>query len=483
MSASQNKKSGGQAGNQTRNRVLGGIAAVLVVVLIVGSFVINSNYFYTKTAAVSIGDTDYTVAEFNYFYKTAYDQFYNSLGDYASYVIDKNKPLDEQYYVEGQSYKDYFTQAALTQMSEVTVAYNQAVANGLALSEDDQTSISDQLATIDTYASIYGISADQYLAQLYGKGMNRATLEKVLNMVYMAAEFYNTKVDSFSYTEDEIKAAYAEHKDDYDILSYRVFYVANDDDAEAAHAAADAIATAKDGTEFAELVRENVAEDKADNYADDDATLYTTAGSSLSSYDYGEWLLDSTRRANDTTVIESSSGEGYYVVMFVDRDDNDYNTVSMRHILVRVTVDKDNGVTDEARAEALAKIEEIRDAFEATDKSEESFAALANEKSEDSGSNTNGGLYEHIAHNQMVQPVNDYIFDEARKSGDTEIVYYEGDNYTGYHLIYFVGEGEPYCDYIADSNLRSADYSAWLEAEESKYPVKQNASMFFAARS
>lgn len=482
MSASQNKKTGEQKGSKTRNRILGAIAAVLVIVLIIGSFVVNSNYFYTKSAALSVGDTDYTTAEFNYFYYTAYNQFYSGLGDYASLIIDKTKPLDEQYYVEGQSYKDYFTQSAITQMTEVTVAYDQAVAQGLTLSDEDKASIENQLSTMDIYASIYGngTGTDGYLAQIYGKGMNRQIMEAIMTKVALASAFYDTKIDSFEYTEDEIKAAYAEHKDDYDIFSYRVFYVANNDDAEAAYAVADAIAAAKDGAEFARLVRENASEESASSYAEDDATLYTTPGSSLSSYDYGQWLKDSARSENDTTVIESSSGEGYYVVMFVQRDDNNYNTVSMRHILVKVNADENGEITEEAKAEAKAKIEEIQTAFEATDKSEESFAALANEKSEDTGSNTNGGLYETIAHNQMVQPVNDFIFDAARKSGDTGIVYYEGDNYTGYHLIYFVGEDMPYCDYIADTNLRAADYQAWLENAQTSYPVEQHFSMRFA---
>ena len=41
-----------------------------------------------------------------------------------------------------------------------------------------------------------------------------------------------------------------------------------------------------------------------------------------------------------------------------------------------------------------------------------------------------------------------------------ELVYNEN---TGYHLIYFVGTGMPYTDYIAQNLLRSEDFSAWQE--------------------
>lgn len=61
----------------------------------------------------------------------------------------------------------------------------------------------------------------------------------------------------------------------------------------------------------------------------------------------------------------------------------------------------------------------------------------------------------------MVQEFNDFCFDPARKPGDVDIVFNESDSYCGYHLVYFVGQGERYCDYLADQALRSADFEKW----------------------
>lgn len=468
-----------EVAKKRRNKVLGIMGGVLVVLLIIGSFVVNSNYFHNKATAVTIGDEEYTASELNYFYYTVYNQFYSDLGDYAPLVIDQSKSLAEQYYAEGESYKDYFTQSAISNLTDITAVYKKALAEGLTLSEERQKSVDDGIATVEAYASIYGKTTDQYLSEMYGKGFNIATLEKLLTRINMASEYYNSKIDSFEYTEEEIKAAYAEKKDDYDVFSFRVYYLANGEDAEAAYATADEIATAKDSDEFAKLVYENATEDDKESFLESEATLYYNTGTSLSSYDYGDWLKESGRSEYDTTVIESSSGEGYYVLMFLDRDENDYNTVSMRHILINVEEDEEDGITEENKATAKAAIEEIRKEFEAGDKSAESFAALANEKSEDTGSNTNGGLYETIGHNQLVEPISDYIFDDARKSGDTEVIYYEGDNYVGYHLVYFVGEGENFSDYIATNNLRVSDYNTWLESEKANYPAETHYSLRF----
>lgn len=116
----------------------------------------------------------------------------------------------------------------------------------------------------------------------------------------------------------------------------------------------------------------------------------------------------------------------------------DTKLVNVRHILVYPEgADGTNLATQEFSEEAWAasekKAQEILDQFLAGDKTEESFAALANEYSEDPGSNTNGGLYENVSEGEMVAAFNDWCFDAARQVGDTGIV---KTNY-GYHVMYF----------------------------------------------
>lgn len=118
----------------------------------------------------------------------------------------------------------------------------------------------------------------------------------------------------------------------------------------------------------------------------------------------------------------------------------DTKLVNVRHILVYPEgADGTNLATqefsDEAWAASEKKAQEILDQFLAGDKTEESFAALANEYSEDPGSNTNGGLYENVSEGEMVVAFNDWCFDAARQVGDTGIV---KTNY-GYHVMYFSG--------------------------------------------
>ena len=190
----------------------------------------------------------------------------------------------------------------------------------------------------------------------------------------------------------------------------------------------------------------------------------TTKGSSLGAYK--DWMTGS-RQLGDAAVIEND-GSGYYVVLFLSRDDNHYPLAQVRHILVKAEADESGAYTEEAKAAAREKAEEIYAQWQAGDRTEDSFAALANEMSEDAGSNTRGGLYDAVAKNQMVKEFDAFCF-EGHKPGDTAIVYGETSSYAGYHIMYYVGEGQLYSDYIAESAMRSEALQAWLTELSSGY--------------
>ena len=132
----------------------------------------------------------------------------------------------------------------------------------------------------------------------------------------------------------------------------------------------------------------------------------------------------------------------------------DTKLVNVRHILVYPEgADGTNLATQEFSEEAWAasekKAQEILDQFLAGDKTEESFAALANEYSEDPGSNTNGGLYEDVSEGEMVAAFNDWCFDAARQVGDTGIV----KTNSGYHVMYFSGSRTTWQQYARNDYM------------------------------
>ena len=59
----------------------------------------------------------------------------------------------------------------------------------------------------------------------------------------------------------------------------------------------------------------------------------------------------------------------------------------------------------------------------------------------------------------MVQEFNDWCFDAARKPGDTAVV----KTTYGYHIMYFVGEGETYRKTQILNDLKEEAYNEWSE--------------------
>lgn len=149
----------------------------------------------------------------------------------------------------------------------------------------------------------------------------------------------------------------------------------------------------------------------------------------------------------------------------------DSKFVDVRHILVQVeggTADETGAVTysEDEWAACEAEAQAILDAWLAGDKTEDSFAALANEKSEDPGSNTNGGLYENVYMGQMLEPFETWCFDENRQYGDYGLV----QTSYGYHVMFFVGS-EPMWIQYAESGWTNDKISLFLDEIVKAYPM------------
>ena len=104
--------------------------------------------------------------------------------------------------------------------------------------------------------------------------------------------------------------------------------------------------------------------------------------------------------------------------------------------------------TDEQWEACRAEGQAMLDAWVAEGATEDGFAILAGQKSVDTGSATNGGLYENVYKGQMVPAFNDWIFDAERQGGDYGLVKTE----FGYHLMYYVSGEEAWYLYGLDSS-------------------------------
>ena len=527
----------------------GCILAVIICVCI-AAWKFYDNYQEKHGPYITVGDHEIQKAEFDYYYYSSLNSFASTYGSYLSYFgLDTSKPLDQQQYSDTMTWDDYFQQQAVNQLKNVYALTDEANEKGFEY--DASSDYDDMVSSIQSYAQQQGVSADEYCKSVFGSDATLEGIKPYVEMSGLASAYYNDVEDNIEVTDDEINTYYDENKDNYDSVDYRVCKIEADmpeeeteaeteaqtetvaesssetavtesqtetesetmsaEESEAAakaeeeaKAAAMAEAKAKADDMLSKSTDEASFEKVYGDYATDASTdsLNTDKKkSSISPTDVANWLFDADRQAGDTTVIEDTANNAYYVVYFKDRYLDHTKTVDVRHILISAdTASTDTAETaetetaaagetetaetesaeaqeqakEDAKAAAKIKAEQILDDWKNGDATEDSFAELAKTYSDDSGSNTNGGLYEAVKQGQMVTNFNDWIFDASRKPGDTGIV--ESDY--GYHIIYFVGDNkeEWYVnikDTITSNKLNDymADLTADVEVKDSRHHV------------
>ena len=449
---------------KTRNKfILIGILIVLMIVLVI---FVNSRLFYNVTTALTVGDTDYSVARMNYEYQKAYMNFNQTYGQYFSSLIDTSRSLKDQscpFDANGGIWDDYFKQSAETNLTQLSAVYAKAVAEGYTLTEDEAAEIDTAVENYRAYGKSLGYATlNKFLSAYFGTGNSEKTVRANMAEELIASRYADDIYASFTYTDEELDAYYAENADSYDyvnVLYTLISAAANDEegiDADTAKAAAEdkakvilAGAGSSEEDFRAAVLKETETEATETSY---------TVTSFLSRYE-GSVERDDIAEGK---VFSHSTDSGVYVVYVLGTESNDYPTVNVRHILVKaVDADGDGTYSDAEKQTAYDAVKAIENEWLAGGGTEEGFAALANEKSEDAGSNTNGGLYENIYKGQMVTEFNDFCFGE-RKTGDYAIVYGESSAYAGYHLVYFSGENALYSRIIAENAMRQEDGGAVL---------------------
>ena len=480
------------------------IIMVAVVVLMVGfaAFTVASTAIENANRgkeershiALSVGEHELSAAEFNCFFIDAVSNFHSQYGSYASlFGLDVTKALDKQYYDEAEqiTWADEFITEAQHNVKAVYGIVDEAKANGFALTEDDLASIDSQMAMMDTYAKLYGYTKTaDYIEAMYGAGCNEEILRNYLTLCYTAQAYRNSVTEALDFTDADIQAEDAKNPAVFSNFSYNYYYLAASKFLEGGTKGEDGTITYSDeenaaalaaAEEAAQAITTGVTNaqqfDLAVKALAINAESTTAASTACEDYSYDyintviqSWVTDASRQAGDITYIPSVSTDsegkettnGYYAVLFGGRNDNEMFLQNIRHILVKFeggTTD-DNGATtysDEEKAAAKTAAEVLLADWKAGEATEESFAALANEKSDD-GDGTTGGLYENVYPGQMVTNFNDWLFDAARQVGDTDVIETE----YGYHVMYYVGAGEQtYREYQIVNALTNEAVEKW----------------------
>lgn len=490
LAKAQKKKSG------KGDKIIRILVKTICILLIAGVVLYSAGNIVTKVfclpqkllTVATYEDEKINVAEYNYYYMTLYNQIANYTqqidsyygAGYGSYVTGFDMTVDpaEQEYKgddapEGvETWSDYFRlmapeKAVIQRELYAEAMSEEAKAAGFEISEEKQEefdkTVDEAINQFTTNAEKEDFSLDNYISRACGEGLTEKSYREIYNRD-LVVDYYLTWYQenlADTTTADDVKAYYNEHKADFDMVDARIFeisYAEPDKDADKkdpTYTKAQAKARAEefqskitDSTSFYTLAKEYALPSQKDTFSKDSATLASkVTKTTIQTEAVAKWLFDDARKVGDSTVINDAELEAYYVVYLVTAAAPDRQTAGadVRHILVQVDTKaqdsegNDLKLSDEKIQEdfdkAKKEAEEILKEWKKGKATEESFAALATEKTDDTGSKETGGLYEDITSTSNYVPEFLNWALEPHKVGDTGIIRTD----YGYHIMYFVG--------------------------------------------
>ena len=410
----QQQKALDEKNSVRRMTVIFAVCAVLLLAGVAARLVWSSGVIQRNAAAVSVNGQTYTAADFSYYY---YNSRSNVMNNGSTTNIDVNKSLREQDYDGSQTWFDQLSGTSIDTLARAALASQAAKAAGFNGDEEYEKNVSETLDALESGAKNSGYPVNQYIKMLYGPLMTKSIFERNLRMAALAESYYEVVSEPENYSSEQLDATYAADPNEFCTVDYEYALFFTDSSAEDAQAALDATKTSADAA--LALVQggtsmEAAAASTGGSYGRTDAFFSTTSG------DMANWLFDDARKDGDAAVF-AYYDSGYWTVVFHSKSRADFHAVDVRHILV----------DDEAKAN------DILAQFNAGDRSEDSFAALAQENSTDNAEA--GGLYTDVRPGQMVDTFDAWCFDSARQPGDTGVVQTD----YGYHVMYFV-RSNPY---------------------------------------
>lgn len=485
------------------------VIAAVAVVFAIGWFLNFMGVPQRMTTVMAVGDTKISQAQYTYYYQQIYSNYASQAQQYAQYgisgipgMMDYSTVPSEQKYdgedAEGKGddymWSDYLRDKTNEFLQQYITLGKEAKAANITLSEDEQKEIDETIKSIREQAASSDYSLNAYLRLYYGRGVNEKILREAMELETLSSKLIEQKSDELArnYTDEQLEAKYQKDQNTYNVLTARMFqfttetpdYPKDATDAQKKEldekakketkAKADAMLGKVTGEEsFKEQALANASKDQKDDYKKDEATLMkNTAVTQFSqiSDDAVKWATSAKK--GDKKVFETDAG--CYVVYIVEAAHRDASeTVDVRHILFKVDSEAEDQT--KAKADAKKKAEDALAEWQKGDKTEESFAALATEKTEDTGSQSTGGLYERVYKGQMVKSFENWCFDKGRKAGDTGIVESEH----GYHVMFFVQKNdEPLWKLKIRDALSSEDAKTYtdelLKKDENKIELKGN---------
>lgn len=473
--------------------------AVFTVLVLIALIVLGVRYYTVPNGkegdlinppsiAATIDGEKVSVGMYNYYYASVVN-YYEQYAMYGYFDLDTTKSYEKQYTVDEDgneiTWAQFFQNEALREIELNYVYYTKGLKEGITLTQNQKDTIETQIESLKASASDQEMSLNDYISENFGEYCSEDTVRLMLEQYYIAVNYKGKFAINYKPSDEEINEFFDENRNDYNQISFSYIateYDATDDESKAQsqkviddymdritdrdsilamvpEVYADYIQTDMETAMSSDssLTEEEAREDAIANYqANIDSSI--TGASSPFSDEITQWLFsDDTEIGEKNYYVDEENSYAYIILKTEMASLDESDTYSVRHILIMPESDDETSdsssdsseepkYTDEQWAAAEEKANSILDEFNSGDRSEYSFALLAELNSDDVASTSSGanglygGLYEGVPLGQMVSEFEDWSMDRSRKYGDTGIV----KSTHGYHIMFFVDASPSY---------------------------------------
>lgn len=424
------------------------LVCLVIALIITGTILVKTGFVQRRITAFEVSGEKFTIADYNYWYQMIATQVLNSTYSYP----DRETVMNNIYSIIGVA--------------------KAALAEGKDLSEEEIKTFNATAETLRQDCKNFNGSERSFYNKSYGMATNEEIVLRNYRYQLIAIKYYNDFCDKLDYKDADLEKYFKEHgKETLSMITFRAciftpdqqntFGIAYPSAADALTAANKLNAKITDEKSFVEAVKDEAKALGVDmsKFKDEDTLeedfKYSSMNEKLSQV--RDWLFSDDRKANDHTVItENIDGNEISYLIFVVEPlhREDYNTVDMRHILISTNEEGSSLSADEFDKQAKTKIEKICAEWEETDMTDKKFEELVKKYSEDSTTKDKGGLIEKITKEQLVESIDEFLFEDGRKAGDYKIV----KSTYGYHLVYYKGANTEKWKIDAKSYLTEKDF-------------------------
>lgn len=501
---------------------------VVIVATVCGFF---GNRYYNQpnisekknpgNVVMKIGDEEITVGMYNFYYT----QIVNQYTTYASsFGLDTTKDYSKQTVTDDDgkqtTWDKVFVDQTVSQLQRTLSLYQDAVKANMTLTSDQKDEIKSELKNYSDSAEKSNLSVDDYISQTCGDYCGYETLKAVYEQSYLAENYYYKTYVNTTATDDEIDTYFKKNGKDscYNVgFSYVSVSYTTDD---TSNYSTGEVRTKSEAQKLAKECQHKISAEKdikaktkrvhslVEDVMQAEAESYFTAGyfdSIKEATDYLVSASDRTATRSDTTLIDdavtwlfSDDTKIGDSKVFVDTDNSfayvllktsdeklmEDEVFSVRHILIQAQSSDSSSteITDDDIKTAKSTADKVLKMYNSGDKTEVSFALLAEDYSSDTSTTSSGqnglfgGLYEGFKAGSSTDSFDKWVTDKSRKAGDVGEVYVN-DYYTGYHLIYYKGK-MPEWKYVCQSAIIQDKQSSIIDdSMKSKTLVKYDRIM------